>query len=74
MIAPLETKSERCSPRVSPRLRAARSVIAAMLLGDAAMPAPTIAAWKAWLFVLWIFVTVTAYAFSMSGMPFALSR
>ncbi len=70
MIAPLETKSERRPPGVSPRLRAARSVIAAMLLGDATMPAPPIAAWKAWLFVAWLLATGAAYAVSMSGMSF----
>ncbi|HQU42714.1 MAG TPA: hypothetical protein PK867_07870 [Pirellulales bacterium] len=45
-------------------------MIAAMLLGDATMPAPPIAAWKAWLFVAWLLATGAAYAVSMSGMSF----
>lgn len=65
MIAPLRTKKK---PPTSPRLQAARAAIAAMFLPNEA-PAPPIAAWKAWLFVAWISLTLAAYALSMAG-PF----
>lgn len=64
MIAPLHTKKKTPASR---RLRAARAMIAAMLLPSEA-PAPPIAAWKAWLFVVWIGMTVLVYALSMAGL------
>lgn len=67
MIAPLQIDPKH-GPDGSPKLRAARATIAAMLLRDAGPPAPRIAAWKAWLFAAWVSITVTAYAISMSGM------
>lgn len=66
MIAPLRTEKK---PPTSRRLQAARSMIAAMLLPSEA-PAPAIDAWKAWLFVAWISLTLGAYALSMAGTVF----
>lgn len=67
MIAPLQLDPKDGSTGVSPKLRAARAAIAAMLLRDAGPPVPAIATWKAWLFVAWLCFSITAYALSMSG-------
>ena len=66
MIAPLQTDPERRSP--SPRLMAARSMIAAMFLPSTDAPAPRIAPWKAWLFVAWVALTMAVYGLSMTGL------
>lgn len=65
MIAPLSTKPD--EPSVSTRLKAARRVIAGMLLPADGERAPTIAAWKGWLLVSWMAMAATVYAFSMLG-------
>lgn len=68
MIAPLQINPKVGRSDGSPKLRAARAAIAAMLLRDVGPPAHTIAAWKAWLFVAWLSISITAYVLSMSGM------
>ena len=65
MIAPLPTKPERNAPR---RLASARAMVAAIFLPSSEAPAPPIAAWKAWLFIAWVGVTLAAYALSMLGL------
>ena len=68
MIAPLPTKHEPGSHPVSRRLVAARAVIAAMLLPSAETQMPPIRAWKAWLFIAWLAITLVVYALVMSGL------
>lgn len=62
MIAPLRTDKKTPASR---RIHAARAMIAAMLLPNEPA-APPIAAWKAWLFVAWVGMTLLAYTFSMA--------
>jgi hypothetical protein len=65
MIAPLQTEER--SP-ASARLSVARAAIAAILLRGAPSPAPSVAAWKAWLFVGWVGFVTVVYALLMSGL------
>lgn len=68
MIAPLKTEPDERSFSTRRRLRAARRVIASMLLkGDDDRPA-TVARWKAWLLVAWMALAVAVYALTMSGL------
>lgn len=73
MIAPLKTEPEERSFSTRRRLRAARRVIASMLLAeDGAQPSP-VAHWKAWLFVGWAVLALAVYALLMSGVAGGLS-
>jgi hypothetical protein len=65
MIAPLQTEKK---PPASRRLLAARAMIAAMFLPNSEHAAPPVAAWKAWLFIAWLGLTLAAYALSMAGL------
>lgn len=67
MIAPLKTEPDERSFSTRRRLRAARRVIASMLLtGDDHRPSP-LARWKAWLLVAWMALAVAIYALWMTG-------
>lgn len=67
MIAPLKTEPDERSFSTRRRLRAARRVIASVLLtGDDLRPS-SLARWKAWLLVGWVAVAVGVYALMMSG-------
>lgn len=67
MIAPLKTEPDERSFSTRRRLRAARRVIASMLLtGDDHRPS-SLARWKAWLIVAWVAMAVGVYALMMSG-------
>jgi hypothetical protein len=68
MIAPLKTSPEQHARAVSSRLAAARGVIAALFLPASQTVAPEIAGWKAWLFVIWMAMTLLLYAMVMSGL------
>jgi hypothetical protein len=68
VIAPIRG-SEQDPP--STGLQRARRAVAAMLLHshqDRFDQPPAVAAWKAWLFALWLAVVLAAYAWSMLGM------
>ncbi len=68
MIAPLKTEPDERSFSTRRRLRAARRVIASMLLTeDGQQPSPVVR-WKAWLLVIWAALAVLVYALLMSGM------
>lgn len=73
MIAPLKTEPEERSFSTLRRLRAARKVIASMLLADDDRQPSPIARWKAWLLVGWFALAVGAYALWMSGLAERLS-
>jgi hypothetical protein len=64
MIAPLQTKH---GSKPSRRLVTARAMVAAIFLPSSEAPAPPIAAWKAWLFIAWIGLTLVTYAVSMAA-------
>lgn len=67
MIAPLKIEPEERSFSTRRRLRAARRVIASMLLTeDGERPSP-VARWKAWLLVAWAALAIAVYALVMSG-------
>jgi hypothetical protein len=65
MIAPLKTDKK---PPTSRRLVTARAMIAAMFLSQCEAPVPPVAAWKAWLFMAWVGLTLVVYALSMAGL------
>ncbi|HEX7447448.1 MAG TPA: hypothetical protein VF306_07875 [Pirellulales bacterium] len=67
MIAPLKTEPDERSFSTRRRLRAARRVIATMLLTEGADQPSPVARWKAWLLVAWAVLAVAIYAVLMSG-------
>ena len=72
MIAPLKTEPEERSFSTLRRLRAARRVIASMLLNEDDRAQSPIARWKAWLLVAWFALAIAAYAIWMSGLAESL--
>lgn len=74
MIAPLKTEPEERSFSTLRRLRAARRVIASMLLTDDDRQPSPMASWKAWLLVAWFALAVGVYALWMSGLADGLNR
>lgn len=69
MIAPLREPSGRTSTRRrNNQLEVARRIVAATFLrGPDEDPGPRIAAWKAWLFAVWMVFAAVAYGLSMLG-------
>jgi len=67
MIAPI--KSPKAS-RSSPDIRRVRQLVASALLPHRRRPpdAPTVPAWRAWLFTAWVVVVVAVYAAYMIGL------
>lgn len=69
MIAPLRLPDPSAAEETC-RLREARRVVAAALLGgpsDAADRPKPVAAWKAWLFAAWVVIATGAYLAAMLG-------
>ncbi len=70
MIAPIRLPDPQTAEERR-RLREARRVVAAALLGqpgeEGAQRRPRIAAWKAWAFALWVVGATGAYAAAMLG-------
>lgn len=69
MIAPLRPSQPETTERRR-RFRHAHQLIATTLLSNPSTSTPTtqqIPAWKAWLFLSWVAVTVAVYARNMLG-------
>jgi hypothetical protein len=70
MIAPLNETGPQ-SPSARRHFRAARRVVASTFLSAASGPgdgAPSIPAWRAWLFAGWVLVVTAAYFAGMLGL------
>jgi len=68
MIAPIERPK---APASSPGILHARRLVASALLKQRPRPAegaPSMAAWRAWLFTAWVVVVAAVYFVCMAGL------